>query len=516
MTSAGNEHPVPLADQYDVLIVGMGPVGATLANLLALRSMRVLVLDREPEHYALPRAVQFDGECMRVFQTIGIDAQLQDDLLVVPGMRFVDAAGRLLVDWSRPLELGPHGWHASYRFHQPNLERALRRRLCSHPTVDIRTSHDVFSLETRDDDVSVWFEDLSRGKLLSTRARYVIGCDGARSTVRRFMGTELDDLKLHERWLVIDVMVKHARPDLGDHSVQFCDPERPATYVRGIGARRRWEIMLRPGEDGAAMSRPENAWALLSKWLRPEEASLERAVGYTFHSVVARGWRRGRLMIAGDAAHQTPPFAGQGMCAGIRDAANLAWKLVEVLTGRSNHELLDTYETERSPHVREFIDAALLLGRVIRATGQRGVSGESLQSTTWTDPEKFTTPDPKLGPGVYDASAFAGRISEQPKMDDGRFLDDVAGYRELLVTTEALARAAAAFAGDMPVLIAVPTSPIAGWLERLQVQAALVRPDRYLAGTAVDRQGLEALLAGHAARCCRARRDAANPTISAR
>jgi len=516
MTTAGTVHPAPLAEQYDVLIVGMGPVGATLANLLALRSMRVLVLDREAQHYALPRAVQFDGECMRVFQTLGIDAELQDDLLVVPGMRFVDAAGRLLVDWSRPLEVGPHGWHASYRFHQPNLERALRRRLRLNSAVDIRTSHEVFSLESRGDHVSVRFEDLAHGVLSSTRARYVVGCDGARSTVRRFMGTELDDLRSHERWLVIDVVVKHAPADLGDHSVQFCDPERPATYVRGIGARRRWEIMLRPGEDAATLSRPENTWALLSKWLRPEDASLERAVGYTFHSVVARGWRRGRLMIAGDAAHQTPPFAGQGMCAGIRDAANLAWKLADVLTGRSDQALLDTYETARAPHVREFIDAALLLGRVIRATGERGVSGESSPSTALAGPEKFTTPDPKLGSGAYDDSAFAGRISEQPRLDDGRLMDEFAGYSELLVTTAALARGALPLAGDIPVLVAEPATPLAQWLGRLQVQAALVRPDRYLAGTALNREDLRALLSCHADRCFRTRSDAEPKMISAR
>jgi 3-(3-hydroxy-phenyl)propionate hydroxylase len=330
------------------------------------------------------------------------------------------------------------------------------------------------------------------------------------------MGTELDDLKSHERWLVIDLTLKRSRPDLGEHSVQFCDPDRPATYVRGIGDRRRWEIMLRPGEDAAAMSRPENIWALLSKWVSPEEASLERAVGYTFHSVVARGWRRGRLMIAGDAAHQTPPFAGQGMCAGIRDAANLAWKLGDVLCGRSDAALLDSYETERSPHVREFIDAALLLGRVIRATGEPAATRESSPSMALTGPDRFTTPDPKLGPGAHDDSAFAGRIAEQPRLDDGRLMDDFAGYHEVLVTTAALARDASTLAADIPVLVAVPTSPIAGWLERVQVHAALVRPDRYLAGTALDREDLEALLSGHAARCFRKRGDAIPKSVSAR
>lgn len=199
----------------------MGPVGATLANLLALRRVRVLVLDREADSHRLPRAVQFDGECMRVFQTIGIAAELLPDLLVVPGMRFVDAAGRLLIDWTRPTTLGPQGWHASYRFHQPNLERALRERLQTRTGVDIRSLHEVCSLEPRDEGVDVRVKDHATGRPLCVRARFVVGCDGARSTVRRFMSTELDDLKSHQRWLVVDVILKHDRPDLGDYAVQY-------------------------------------------------------------------------------------------------------------------------------------------------------------------------------------------------------------------------------------------------------------------------------------------------------
>jgi 3-(3-hydroxy-phenyl)propionate hydroxylase len=253
-----------------------------------------LILDREADIYSLPRAVHFDGECMRVFQTIGIADELAPHLLVVPGMRFVDAAGRVLIEWARPTARGADGWYASYRFHQPALERTLRKRLAAQRCIDIALRHDVFSLDPAGDHTALRMEDLSTGRLIGTRARYVVGCDGARSTVRRFMGTELDDMKSHERWLVVDVVLKHERKDLGDFAVQYCDPARPATYVRGIGMRRRWELMMQPGEDAAAMMQPEKIWELLSRWLTPDEAVLEFRGGPRLAARCAHDCRRCR------------------------------------------------------------------------------------------------------------------------------------------------------------------------------------------------------------------------------
>ena len=167
--------------EYDVAVVGLGPTGATLANLLSLEGMSVLVLERDAEIFALPRAVHFDAECMRVFQTLGLSDVLLPDLLVGPGMKFVNADGKLLIDWQRPTGIGPLGWCASYKFHQPDLERALRSRLAQQPKVDVRLRHEVFALEQNDGYVSLRFEDTRCGKLGHTTARYVIGCDGARS-----------------------------------------------------------------------------------------------------------------------------------------------------------------------------------------------------------------------------------------------------------------------------------------------------------------------------------------------
>lgn len=487
----------PLQPLYDVALVGLGPVGATLANLLALRNLSVLALDREADIYRLPRAIHFDAECMRVFQTIGIAEELAPNLVVAPGMRFVDANGRLLIDWNRPLELGPHGWHASYRFHQPFLETSLRRRLVAHPDVDVRLRHETFAIEPRAEHVRLRIENTANGKLLETNARYVVGCDGARSLVRRCMGTELEDLRSHQRWLVVDVLLNEDRPELGDHSIQFCDPARPATYVRGVGMRRRWELMLFPEEDAASMTRPEVVWHLLARWLTPDQAVLERPAVYTFHSVVATGWRNGRLLIAGDAAHQTPPFMGQGMCAGIRDAANLAWKLADVIQGVSSPALLDTYEPERAPHVREFIDAAVRLGGVIQTTDP--VAARQRDADMLAKPQNFATPQPRLGPGAHDGGEFAGRIGEQPVLDAARRIDDAAGYRHALLLAPALA-ACQIDAGDVALIEA--ESPAAlQWLARLGAQAVLLRPDRYVAGIAHDKTELAALMQRHRDRC---------------
>ncbi len=335
------ERPGQTKGIYDVAVIGLGPVGATLANLLAIDGLSVIAFDREAEPYALPRAVHFDDEVMRVFQTVGLAEAILPFTHVSPGMHFLDADGRLFLDWSRPREIGANGWNVSYRFHQPDLERILRARVAAHASIDTRLRSDVYSVEARGDGAEIAFEMLDTGRLETVRAKYVVGCDGARSLIRRLIGSEMEDLGFHERWLVVDALLKRPKPELGDYSVQFCDARRPATYVRGVGNRRRWEISLMPGDDARTICDPGNVWKLLSRWLSPDEAELERAVCYAFHSVIAATWRAGRLLIAGDAAHQTPPFLGQGMCAGIRDAANLAWKLGRVVRGEAGEDLLE-------------------------------------------------------------------------------------------------------------------------------------------------------------------------------
>ncbi|ASW01337.1 bifunctional 3-(3-hydroxy-phenyl)propionate/3-hydroxycinnamic acid hydroxylase [Paraburkholderia aromaticivorans] len=492
--------PNPDACDYDVAVIGLGPTGATLANLLALDGLRVLVLERDQDIFALPRAVHFDAECMRVFQTIGLADTLLPNLFVGPGMKFVDAAGQLLIDWQRPTGVGPLGWCASYKFHQPDLERALRAQLANQPQIDVRLRHEAFALDQTANGVALRFEDTRTGKLGRATARYVVGCDGARSIVRRFMGTELDDLKSHERWVVVDVLLDTPRPDLGDYSIQYCDPERPGTYTRGPNNRRRWELMVMPGDDPSKLSSPEWLWDKLARWVSPADATLERSAVYTFHSVVAKGWRNERLLLAGDAAHQTPPFMGQGMAAGIRDASNLAWKLAAVIRGEADGALLDSYESERSPHVREFIETAVQLGAVIQTTPSPPAGPDAAGGETTRAIRHFVTPQPRLGEGAHlgPAQPLAGSIAAQPRLSDGRLLDDAVGYRFALVVSPSILHGDPGLAERAALtdiaLIADGGAAVRAWFAEIGARAVLIRPDRYIHGVAHDEASVHALL----------------------
>ena len=477
---------------FDVGIVGYGPVGAMLANLLGLHGLTVALFERDGTPYALPRAAHFDGEIMRMFQAAGLAESILPGLRVNAGMRFVNAAGELLIDWPRPQEIGPQGWHPSYRFHQPEIERVMREGVARFPGHRVFVRADVFALEETADAVVVRYEDLSRGAYERASCRYVVGCDGARSTVRRFMDSGLEDLGSHERWLVVDVIMDRLLERLGDFTLQVCDPKRPTTVARGIGLRRRWEFMLVPGDDPATITRPDSLWRLLRPWIKPGEAEIERAVVYMFHAVIGRSWRSGRMLVAGDAAHQMPPFLGQGLCSGMRDAMNLAWKLAAVIQGKALPDLLDTYESERSPHVRAFTEQAVRLGGLVQTSDPALAAQRDHEMTN--DPELMKSIAPRLGPGLHDpADPIAGTLSAQPRLrDSAMMMDDVVGQRFTVLADAALC---GAVGGLDERTVAVLPGEGEDWRRELGVRAVVTRPDRYILGCAGSAAELQALLA---------------------
>lgn len=477
--------------QFDVVIIGLGPVGAALANLLGIFGLKTLVLEREAEIYDLPRAVHFDDEVMRIFQAIGVADEVAGVARINPGMRFVDTDGTLLLDWPRPEGIGPNGWNSSYRFHQPDLEEILRQALDRFGHVETRLSTECTAIDDHGSHVDVHYRDNGTGQTAKITAGYVVGCDGARSFVRQVMQTGMDDLGFRERWLVADVLLKRPRPDLGDHSIQFCDPARPATYVRCPKDRRRWEISLRDDEDAAEFSTPQSVWRLLAKWLTPDDADIERIAVYEFRSVIAKEWRGGRLLLAGDAAHQTPPFMGQGMCAGIRDISNLAWKLAQCASSPADQSLLDTYASERIPHVRQYIETAVRLGGLINTSATQQALKAAFPQADGS--ARMASIAPPLGPGLHNAEdPRAGRLFPQAVLANGSKLDDKCGTGFALIVDEDLAL-------DLDDQLVVQTTrsepEIRRCLDEMNTRAVLIRPDRYIIGSAQKSTDVDRLLA---------------------
>ena len=483
-----------MTECFDVAVIGCGPVGATLANLLERQGRRVVVLDQFVDFYPLPRATHMDGEAVRILQSAGIMDEMDPKLGIYSRMRFEDAQGRLLIDWPRPTAPGMHGWRDSNRFHQPDLETALRNRIARSPLIDLRLGWRVTALRQDEEAVSI---EAARpdGSTDTVRARYLVGCDGARSTVRGAIGADLTTLAASEQWLVADLILHPHAPDLPEGTVQYCDPARPFTYIEAVGRRSRWEVMLLPGDDPQTFADPAHVWPLLARWLSPQDAVIERSVVYTFNSTIASYWRRGRMMIAGDAAHQTPPFLGQGLCAGLRDAANLAWKLAWVLDGRAAPALLDSFEGELAPHVTQYIMEANRIGAIIQERDE--ARAQARNAALQANPQVLAPIRPRLGGdgGLGQDAPRAGTLAPQPRLADGRLLDDAVGPRFALLARDAdVLRVSAATRADWARAdVVVVEGEALDQLDELGCNAVLIRPDHYILGTAQTADDLAAL-----------------------
>jgi flavoprotein hydroxylase len=410
----------------DVAIVGHGPVGASLAILLGQAGHRVVVLERWPQPYPLPRAVHFDHEVGRIFQACGIGNELRAISEPAEVYEWRNAEGVVLLRFGRR-GASASGWPESSMFNQPALESLLADRAAALPSVEVRRGTEVVDLEQDDEGVTLRASD---GGAL--RARFAVGCDGARSTVRSLVGAPVHDLGFFYDWLIVDVVLHEPRV-FDPLNVQICDPHRPTTVVSGGPGRRRWEFMRLPHEQLDELNQEARAWELLADWdVTPANATLERHAVYTFAARYAERWRTGRVLLAGDAAHLMPPFAGQGMCAGIRDAANVAWKLDAVLRGHAPDALLDEYEEERLPDAQGAIAFSMELGKVICVPDPAEAAARDALMAPAVGPEPSEVPGrPGLASGLIHPSApNAGKLFVQGGVEGGLF-DDVhgAGWR---------------------------------------------------------------------------------------
>jgi 3-(3-hydroxy-phenyl)propionate hydroxylase len=352
-----------MTKQADVVIVGAGPVGLTLANILGLQGIHTLVADERPSLIDYPRGVGLDDEAIRTFQSIGLVDPILPHTVPNQILRFFDANRRLLAEMAPPD--ARFGWPKRNGFVQPMVDAELLVGLERFDHVEVAWNRRMESCAETDDGVTVEFADGGE----PVRARYVVGCDGGRSVTRRLMGVSFDGTTSSTRWLVIDC----ANDPLGHPNSEVgADPARPYVSISIAHGIRRFEFMIHGDESDEEAEDPVFVRRMLAQLVpHPERVDIIRHRVYTHHSRIAGAFRKGRLMLAGDAAHLMPVWQGQGYNSGIRDAANLGWKLAAVVNGRAEDALLDTYDVERRKHARAMIDLSTLVGRVISPTNRR-------------------------------------------------------------------------------------------------------------------------------------------------
>lgn len=493
------------AGDYDIAIVGMGPVGAVAANLAGQAGLRTIVLERGDEPYRQPRAIVFDAEIMRIFAAIGLAEKIAAVTRPLGGSVYLGADLQPIRTFRAPQRADPLAWHPSNLFYQPQLEALLREGLSRFANVEIRAGHDVTGIEDGMIRARAADGDIRVG------ARFVLACDGASSVVRKALGVPLTDIGFEERWLVVDTIVDgqmrwpedHGIPPEvrdGRYSLMVCDPARPATLIPGSGRHRRWEYMLLSGERDEEVITPPWLRGQIGKWIDPDTVEIVRAAVYRFRALLADRWRVGNAFLLGDAAHQTPPFYGQGMCHGIRDAAQLMWRLALVLRGTAGEELLDSYQPEREPHVRAIISASVAAGAEVCKldSGQARLRDAAFREAERNRDRAVAMTDvvPPIRAGLLDPDSGGMRLPEF--VIDGpagrhhfdRLLDG--GFA--LLTTSTLTVEHRGWAELDGKTIEAVDPNLHGWLSRYTADWALVRPDRYVFAIGAGQPALDAAL----------------------
>ena len=489
---------------YDVAVIGYGPTGVTAANLLGHFGLKVLVVERDSDIYSRARAISTDEEVMRIWQQVGLADRLKQDTLANRPLTFVDTAGQSFIE----LELGSQSCgHPPQQFiYQPALERVLRAGVDRFPNVDVLVQHECLRIVGQDDGVELMLADLTADAFKRVRASYVIAADGGSSPARGQLGIGYSGRTYTERWVVIDTKVKREWP--GHDRLRFhCDPDRPTVDCPTPLGHHRWEYPARAGEDENELVKDEAIWRVLNdQGITDANVEILRTVIYRHHVRVAERWRAGRVFLAGDAAHAMPPWIGQGMSAGVRDVANLCWKLAAVVNGQAPESLLDSYQAERMPHVQEVTKRAVIVGRIItepnrllaavRNHAMRGLARIPRAARMFHG--RFWIPEARYRDGFFAGSAHpaVGRHIPQPWVVDEhgarRRLDDVIGQGWAVLHTGVTPAPVNAWSGvprfevtgqgsePAPGRIVDTDGSLTDWLRGKRARAVVIRPDKFV------------------------------------
>lgn len=517
---------------YDVIIVGYGPVGAVLANILGNQGLSVVVIERMAGIFDKPRAINIDHEVMRILQTVGLADAV--DAICTPhtGTEFRGLDHRLIKLFAPPKQPYPLGWTPNLMFIQPEFEPILRTGVSRFDNVDVMLSHDAVGFEQNETEVRLSVAGVEGGVVQELRGRYLVACDGAASPIRKRLSIAQESLEFDEWWTVVDAWLK-PEAEVPRTTTQFCLPSGPTTYVVGPRNLRRWELKILPHEDRGAYDDQATIKRRLAPFVDPEHIDIWRSATYRFHALLAQHWRKGRIFLAGDAAHQMPPFLAQGLCSGIRDAGNLGWKLGAVLSRGAHPDLLDSYEIERKPHMRRLVATTKQLGEIIgeldmkKARRRDETLAEELATgATPTLRQKFI-PDLAHGLIALDAGgavwAGSGELFVQPSVTDDQGLvcrlDDALGSGFAIVTSDDIAQTwldesgveiwSALFGIRVVVRTGLPPGSsrdgilevsetgtlFQNWAARFGSCAIIVRPDKYVYGVATSGRQLGAMVA---------------------
>ena len=492
---------------FDVAVIGLGPAGSLIALLLESYGLKVLAIDKDQDIYSLPRAVTISDQGLRIAQAACIEDIYLSNSTELGGAGFVDEDLEMI---GGALDLKgvvtSNGWMPSRMFHQPLTDKAIREKL-QKTTATILLEHELIDIKDQTTHINVSIRDLKNDLDLQFTSRYLIGSDGGSSAVRKLLEISQEDLNYNRDWVVVDVELK-GENRLDDKALQICDPKRLCTYIPSHLPYRRWEFIINKGEDKKEFLMDEKINSLISRWLKPSEYKIIRKAVYQFHSVIAKEFSKGRCFLIGDAAHQNPPFMGEGMMSGYRDAMNLSWKIALIIKNNFNNNLLTTYEKERKPHAQFVVENSAGIGELMEAYAEAEDPNQVSEDLVAKGYGSFILPNLDKGlfyGGKANESMNAGQLFPQPviyKNDQVvRREDKILGNGFALISKNKilLNKRDEKFLHSLGCNFIVLEDQFikqSYWLNRVMELDGvyLIRPDKYIYGCTTNKVSLEELI----------------------